>query len=85
VSGRRKVADSGTQFHINTHDKVVGERQQALPSNFFTSLLKTDRNPLLLKMKMDPAGHGGASGRYDRLHDQAFEYAWMLSQVGIKN
>jgi oligopeptidase B len=45
--------------------------------------LKTDSNVLLLKIKMDPAGHGGASGRYDRLHDQAFEYAWMLSQVGI--
>jgi len=45
--------------------------------------LKTDRNPLLLKIKMDPAGHGGASGRYDHLKDQAFEYAWMLSQVGI--
>jgi oligopeptidase B len=45
--------------------------------------LKTDNNPLLLKMKMDPAGHGGASGRYDRLRDQAFEYAWLLSQVGI--
>jgi oligopeptidase B len=47
--------------------------------------LKTDHNPLLLKMKMDPAGHGGASGRYDRLKDQAFEYAWLLSQVGITN
>jgi oligopeptidase B len=46
--------------------------------------LKTDSNPLLLKIKMEPAGHGGASGRYDRLHDQAFEYAWMLSQVGIR-
>ena len=45
--------------------------------------LRTDSNPLLLKIKMDPAGHGGASGRYDRLRDQAFEYAWMLSQVGI--
>jgi oligopeptidase B len=45
--------------------------------------LKTDNNMLLLKMKMDPAGHGGASGRYDRLKDQAFEYAWLLSQVGI--
>ncbi len=45
--------------------------------------LKTDANPLLLKIKMDPAGHGGASGRYDRLHDTAFEYAWLLSQVGI--
>jgi len=45
--------------------------------------LKTDPNPLLLKIKMDPAGHGGASGRYDRLRDTAFEYAWLLSQVGI--
>ncbi len=43
--------------------------------------LKTDSNPLLLKCKMDPAGHGGASGRYDRLKDTAFEYAWLLSQV----
>jgi oligopeptidase B len=45
--------------------------------------LKTDQNPLLLKIKMDPAGHGGASGRYDRIEDTAFEYAWLLSQVGI--
>ena len=44
---------------------------------------KTDHNQLLLKTKMDPAGHGGASGRYDRLHDTAFEYAWLLNQVGI--
>ncbi|MEP6717192.1 MAG: prolyl oligopeptidase family serine peptidase, partial [Terriglobia bacterium] len=46
-------------------------------------VLKTDANPLLLKIKMDPAGHGGASGRYDKLKDQAFEYAWVLNQVGI--
>jgi oligopeptidase B len=46
--------------------------------------LKTDSTPLLLKIKMEPAGHGGASGRYDRLKDTAFEYAWMLSQVGIE-
>jgi len=32
----------------------------------------------------DETGHGGASGRYDRLRDQAFEYAWMLSQVKIE-
>jgi oligopeptidase B len=29
------------------------------------------------------AGHGGASGRYDRLKETAFEYAWIMSQVGI--
>ena len=45
--------------------------------------LKTDDNPILLKMKMDPAGHGGASGRYDQLRDRAFECAWLLSEVGI--
>jgi oligopeptidase B len=45
--------------------------------------VKTDNNALLLKTKMEPAGHGGASGRYDKLKDQAFEYAWMLNQVGI--
>ncbi|HET8725185.1 MAG TPA: S9 family peptidase [Anaeromyxobacteraceae bacterium] len=44
---------------------------------------KTDANPLLLKTKLEPAGHGGASGRYDALRDRAFEVAWMLSQVGI--
>ena len=45
--------------------------------------LKTDKNPLLLKTNMG-AGHGGASGRYDRLKEVAFEYAWLLSQVGIR-
>src|SRR5258707_9508454 len=44
--------------------------------------LKTDSNPLLLKINMG-AGHGGSSGRYDRLKEQAFEYAWLLNQVGI--
>jgi oligopeptidase B len=46
-------------------------------------VVKTDDNAILLKMKMDPAGHGGASGRYDQLKDRAFECAWLLSQVGI--
>jgi oligopeptidase B len=45
--------------------------------------LKTDSNPLVLKTKMQPAGHGGASGRYDALRDRAFELAFMLKQVGI--
>jgi len=46
--------------------------------------LKTDTNPLLLKMNMQPAGHGGQSGRYDRLHDTAWDYAFVLSQLGMK-
>jgi len=44
--------------------------------------VKTDHNPLLLKCNMG-AGHGGSSGRYDRLHEVAFEYAWLMNQVGI--
>jgi oligopeptidase B len=44
--------------------------------------LKTDAHPLLLKTNMG-AGHGGASGRYDRLHEIAFDYAFVLGQVGI--
>lgn len=44
--------------------------------------VKTDDNVLLLKTNMG-AGHGGASGRYDRLKEIAFDYAYALSQVGI--
>jgi oligopeptidase B len=44
--------------------------------------LKTDRNPLLLKTNM-AAGHGGASGRYDFLREVAFDYAFLLGQVGL--
>jgi oligopeptidase B len=56
------------------------------PAKYVAKLrtLKTDNNPLLLKTNM-AAGHGGASGRYDFLHDTAFDYAFMLWQVGIKN
>jgi oligopeptidase B len=44
--------------------------------------VKADKNPLLLKVNLG-AGHGGASGRYDRLREQAFEFAWLMSEVGI--
>ena len=44
--------------------------------------LKTDKRPLLMKVNM-AAGHGGSSGRYDQLHEKAFEYAWLLDQAGI--
>jgi oligopeptidase B len=55
------------------------------PAKYVAKLrtLKTDANPLLLKVKLDPAGHGGASGRYDALKDRAFEMAWMMQQVGV--
>jgi oligopeptidase B len=44
--------------------------------------MKTDQNPLLLKVNFG-AGHGGASGRYDALRETAFDYAYMLWQMGV--
>ena len=44
--------------------------------------LKTDHNPLLLKVNLG-AGHGGASGRYDSLRDFSFDYAFLLKELGI--
>lgn len=44
--------------------------------------LKTDHNPLLLKSNLK-AGHGGSSGRYDRLKERAFDYAYVLWQMGL--
>jgi oligopeptidase B len=45
--------------------------------------LKTDSNPLLLKVNMG-AGHGGSSGRYDALRETAADQAFMLTQMGIR-
>ena len=47
--------------------------------------VRTDHNTLLLKTNMSPAGHGGASGRYDRLKETAFDYAYFLTQLGIND
>jgi oligopeptidase B len=43
---------------------------------------RTDKNVLLLKVNM-AAGHGGSSGRYDALKENAFAYAFVLNQLGI--
>ena len=44
---------------------------------------KTDNNRLLLKTNMD-AGHQGASDRYKRYKEMAFEYAFALDLLGFK-
>jgi oligopeptidase B len=55
------------------------------PAKYVAKLrtLKTDKNVLILKTNM-AAGHGGASGRYDRFHEVAFDYAFMLMQLGVE-
>jgi oligopeptidase B len=55
------------------------------PAKYVAKLrtLKTDNNVLLLKTNM-AAGHGGSSGRYDYLKEIAFDYAFMLAQLGME-
>jgi oligopeptidase B len=44
--------------------------------------LKTDNNKLYLKTNMD-AGHGGASGRFESLKEDAEEFAFLLDLEGV--
>ena len=55
------------------------------PAKWVASLRahRTGDNLLLFRTKLEPGGHGGSSGRYDRLHDTAYEYAFVLTQLGI--
>jgi oligopeptidase B len=55
------------------------------PAKYVAKLrtLKRDTNPLLFKINMG-AGHGGASGRYDYLREIALDYAFLLTQLGIR-
>jgi oligopeptidase B len=64
------------------HDSQV---QYYEPAKWVAKLraMKTDSNPLLLKINME-AGHGGNSGRFTRLREIAQDYAFMLDLLGIK-
>jgi oligopeptidase B len=54
------------------------------PAKYVAKLrtLKRNDTPLLLHINMD-AGHGGASGRYDYLKEIAFDYAFLLTELGV--
>lgn len=64
------------------NDSQVGFHE---PTKWVAKLrsMKTDNNILLLYMNME-SGHGGATGRYDRIKESAFEYAFILDRAGIK-
>jgi oligopeptidase B len=95
----RKVEDFAYMLSYSPYDNLAVRPYPALlvktsfndsqvmywePAKYVARLrtLKTDRNPLLLKTDMT-AGHGGASGRYDYLHEVAFDYAFVLTQLGL--
>ena len=44
--------------------------------------MKTDHKPLVFSVNM-VGGHGGRSGRLQRCHDTALQYAFMLNALGI--
>ncbi len=49
----------------------------------YTARMRAVGHPELLIFRCNMAGgHGGSSGRYDQLHERAFEYAFLLSEVG---
>jgi oligopeptidase B len=55
------------------------------PAKYVAKLrsLKTDTHPLVFKINM-AGGHGGSSGRYDRLRELAFDYAFVFQQLGLE-
>ncbi|MCK9997387.1 MAG: S9 family peptidase, partial [Candidatus Krumholzibacteria bacterium] len=64
------------------HDSQV---QYFEPAKWVAKLraVGTGDNPLIFKINME-AGHGGKSGRFRRLEEQALAYAFFLDLVGIK-
>jgi oligopeptidase B len=44
--------------------------------------MKTDDNITLLRINMQ-SGHGGATGRFDRLKEVAFNYAFIMDRLGV--
>jgi len=64
------------------HDSQV---QYWEPAKWVAKLrdMKTDNNKLLLWCEMQ-AGHGGKSGRFERLKEIALEYAFILDLEGIR-
>ena len=55
------------------------------PAKYVAKLrtLKTDDERRCCSKTNMAAGHGGASGRYDRLREIALDYAFVLTRLGI--
>lgn len=78
-----QISYPNTLVTAGLHDSQV---QYWEPAKWVAKLreLKKGNNLLLLKTNME-AGHGGASGRFEALKEDALEYAFLLSLEGIKS
>jgi len=65
------------------NDSQVGYHE---PAKFVAKLreYKTDDNIVLLRTNME-SGHGGSTGRFDQILETAFELAFILERMGIKD
>ncbi|MCC6636485.1 MAG: S9 family peptidase, partial [Ignavibacteriaceae bacterium] len=63
------------------NDSQVGFHE---PAKFVAKLreLKKDDNITVLKINME-SGHGGASGRFARLKEVAYQYAFLMDRMGL--
>jgi oligopeptidase B len=77
-----KVAYPAMLVKTSLNDSQVGYWE---PAKYVAKLrtLDTGGQPVLFKCNMG-AGHGGASGRYDALHEAAFDYAWILNTLRVQ-
>ena len=71
-------------LHLNFRSRQALVYGYLVPVFFLLAFGSVFRNdtPLLLHINMD-AGHGGASGRYDYLKEIAFDYAFLLRELGM--
>ena len=92
-------ADYDTMKAYSPYDNVAAKKYPAMlvktswndsqvmywePAKWVAKLraMKKDRNVLILRTNM-AGGHGGSSGRYDKLREVAFDVAFILGQMGI--
>jgi oligopeptidase B len=78
----RDLAYPSTLVVTSFHDSQVMYWE---PAKYVAKMrsVKKDANPLVFKCNMT-AGHGGASGRYDKLRERAFVYAFVLKELGVE-
>ena len=79
----RRTAYPAVLVEVSLNDSQVGFWEG---TKFVAKLreLKTDANPVLLRVNLGAAGHAGASGRYDALRELAVVQAFELWQMGIE-